>query len=627
MSLRATEFEARVWRVARERLSRRPKLLAEFYRRRWGRWLELLVLFLAAIALPVPLFAIAVQLANANVFPGGRFDDGVSLLAAGMLGASLLFAWIWHHMARFDGLWSIAQTAPFSDTLLARHWLFWRVGFAGVFIAPLATFHAIELNRQPIGWGAAMAWGTLVSVAEMATLMATTTLIAAAVGRWLRDGLKVFFFFVTYLVLALISILPIQLAPRGVVPRVQFAGRQLLWFPTGWPLAMFESAMQADFAQAIWWMVGVIGWSAIGLIAASHLIRHCMIREFVSNSIGPRLSPLFKEESVWGPTVSAEPRVLSKWEIAFGGNQGGTPASSVDFVKLETQDEPLSLADARQEVLRGEFLQPISDERLGWLETVLRLSFFDRERTLANCLLIDGRYWSRAVKIWWACIWFTAFWFGFGALLRQFAGLLSVWVVVPLLLMSVVFFALSIITTIWVGFIGWPGLIWTNSANKGLPLFAHLPISVRELSAVRQRVVLLKLIVVLAVSFPVLAGITWVTGAPLWPILKVVGKLVFALFVIQSWWFFGWQLSGSFFRTVNFYFKSIVLLLGYLTLAVWMLVGDDHIEWAAPSMVLCAKLMTWMLQRTLDRPIFDLTGANMPQQNRGLMVNVDVPRT
>ena len=38
MSLRATELEARIWRVARERMAKRPRLLAEYYRRRWGRW-------------------------------------------------------------------------------------------------------------------------------------------------------------------------------------------------------------------------------------------------------------------------------------------------------------------------------------------------------------------------------------------------------------------------------------------------------------------------------------------------------------------------------------------------------------------------------------------------------------
>ena len=149
----------------------------------------------------------------------------------------------------------------------------------------------------------------------------------------------------------------------------------------------------------------------------------------------------------------------------------------------------------------------------------------------------------------------------------------------------------------------------------------------RELSAVRQRVILLKMIVILAISFPVVVEIAWAANVPLWPIMKVVGKIAFALFVIQSWWFIGWQLSGSFFRTLGFYLQTIVLLLGDVALTVCFLVGDDHVEWSAPLMVLFAKLMAWLLDRSLDRPIFDLIGANMPQQNRGIILNVDVPRT
>ena len=151
MSLRATE-RARVWRIARERLAKRPKLFAEYYRSTLGAVAGNARAWLAGVSLPVPVFVAAVQLADAPVFVGGRIGDGVSLVAAGQLGASLLFAWIWHHTARFDGLWSVLLAVPFSEALMARHWLIWRVGFAGVFIAPLATCHAIVLNGQQIGW-------------------------------------------------------------------------------------------------------------------------------------------------------------------------------------------------------------------------------------------------------------------------------------------------------------------------------------------------------------------------------------------------------------------------------------------------------------------------------------------
>jgi len=72
MSLRATEFEARVWRVARERLAKRPKLLADYSRRRWGRWWEMFGLLLAGVALPVPVFSVAIQAARGVQFAGGQ---------------------------------------------------------------------------------------------------------------------------------------------------------------------------------------------------------------------------------------------------------------------------------------------------------------------------------------------------------------------------------------------------------------------------------------------------------------------------------------------------------------------------------------------------------------------------
>lgn len=620
MSLRATEFEARVWRVARERLAKRPKLLADFSRRRWGRWWEMFGLLLAGIAVPIPIFSVSVQMARNVQFPGGKLDDGVALVSAGILLAGFVFAWVWRAAGRADAMWTILQTQPLHDETMARHWLQWRVGFAIVFSAPIAVFHAIVINKAGVGLGPAMTWGTVLGAADLATLMSTTLLFAAVLGRWFQSPLRVTLIAKGLVLLTLLFIMPIQFQPGG---GFAFVGRRLLWWPTGWPLATFEAVLQADFVRAAW-LLGAVGlWSAVGFVAAIALIRGCSIREFNSSGSSSQLWPLFERESVWGPIENPEPRVLSKWEAALSGqNQNSLP----DLVKLETSDEPLSSADARSEILRGEFLQPLDDEKLGWLEKILRLSFFDRERTLTNWLLIDGRYWTRAVSAWWFCSWFAAVWFGCGTLLRG-GPIPPPWIVIPLVLLSVGIAVVTLLTTLFTIFVGWPGLIWLNSANKGLPLFAHLPVSPRELSALRQRVILLKLVVMLVVSSPIFIGIAWGTGLPLWPMFKVLGKIAFALFVVQSWWFIGWQLSGSFFRTLRFYAVTISLLLGFVALTVCFLVGDDHVEWSAPSMVLCAKLMSWLLGRKLDRPVFDLTGANMSQQNRGIMLNVDIPRT
>jgi hypothetical protein len=185
----------------------------------------------------------------------------------------------------------------------------------------------------------------------------------------------------------------------------------------------------------------------------------------------------------------------------------------------------------------------------------------------------------------------------------------------------------TIATTAWTIFVGWPALIWLNSTNKGLPLFAHLPVSPRELSALRQRVILLKLIVILVLSAPIFTGISWFAGAPLWQTLKVLSKLAFVLFVVQSWWFIGWQLTGSFFRTIIFYVMTISLFLAYAVLTVFFMMGDDHLEWSMPLMVVCAKLMSWRLSRTLDRPVFDLVGANMARQNSGFSLQLETPKT
>lgn len=621
MSLRATEFEARIWRSARERMTKRPRLLADYYRRRWGRWLEMLAMLMAGISLPVPVFVVAIQLANGQFFPGGQVTDGMAfMMAAGTLGASFLFAWTWYHAAQTDGLWSITIASPFSDEAMARHWLLWRGGLAVVFVAPVTVFHAIVLSGPLGGWQLAMMWGTLIAVAEMATLISTTLLLATIVGKWLHDWRWVIGMVLGLSVVTLLCVWPIQfLQPRGVA----FAGRRLLWWPTGWPLAAFESILQADFLRATWLLVAVGVWSGAGFAAALRLIQSCSIRTFRRSGLTSQLWPLFDQQSVWGPVEEALPRELSKWEQAL---VGGQQAPVADFVKLQTSDEPISVEDARREVLRGEFLQPLADEQLGWMEKVLLLSLFDRERQLAHGLMLDGRYWTRAVKVWWIACWASAVWFG-GVLPLVQRGRADFIIVMPIVLVSAGLGVAALLSTLWLIFAGWPGWMWTNSANKSLPIFAHLPISPRELSALRQRVTLLKLVVLLAVVAPVLIGFTWINGAAWWPVLKVAVKLAFVLFVAQTWWFIVWQLSGSFFRTLSFYISTISLLLVEVVLAVFFLMGDEYLEWTTPSMVLCAKLMSWLLGRTLDRPVFDLTGANTAQQHRSFSLQLETPKT
>jgi hypothetical protein len=183
-------------------------------------------------------------------------------------------------------------------------------------------------------------------------------------------------------------------------------------------------------------------------------------------------------------------------------------------------------------------------------------------------------------------------------------------------LISAALVVVNIVTTVSVLISGWPGLLWTNSASKGLPVFAHLPVSARELSAIRQRLMLLKILVVLVLASPVLSGIAWMNNADVWPVLKFCWKLGFTLFALQSWWFFGWQLSGSFFGTLRFYLESIALLIGCLILSFMFLFYDRGVEWTGSGMILCAQAMIWWLGRTLDRPVLELTGAPMPQQHR-----------
>lgn len=622
MSLRTAELEARIWRVARERMAKRPKVLAEYLRRRWGRWLEMCGLLVAGVALPMPVFGLAIQFGNGQFLANVLLPDvAVLVLSAGMVFTGLVLAWTWHHAARTDSLWSVGTASPISDQVLARHWMVWRVGFAGVFVAPLATSLTLMLSVPLGGWQAASVWGTLLAIVELGTLLTTTLLCGVLLGRWLGDWLWTISIHFVLLMVTILSVWPIQRLPRG---GIACAGRRLLWWPTGWPLATLEAVWAGDNVRALWLMAASCAWCGLGLVAAIWLIRCCSIREFSRGRFGSQLAPLFDRDSVWGPRDEAQPRELSKWEQALAGGQ--TPPV-LDLVKLETADEPLSAEEARREVLRGEFLQPLPDDRLGWMEKVLLLSLSAHERSLARHLMLDGRYWTRAITIWWGLIWTTAIWFRIiTPLLNGIRGNPGWMIVVAVVTVCICLAIASALATVWIVFFGWPGWIWINSAVKGLPIFAHLPIGPRDLASLRQRITLQKLVVALVLLAPVLLSIAWMQGVPAWPILKVFGKLAFVLFIGQTWWFLAWQLSGAIFRTIAFYITTIGLMVGQFALAIYFVVNDDHIEWTAPTMVLCAKLTTWLLHRTLDTPVFDLTGANLGQQNRGVMLQVEPPQ-
>jgi hypothetical protein len=619
MSLRATEFEARVWRAARDRLAKRPKLATEFIRRSWGRWFERFVLLLVGFALPIPVFIVAAQLGRVGFFKGGIIPDGGALIAPALLLFCLLIGVVWYLSGRNDATWALAQTLPFSDNEIARQRMWKSLRITLIAIAPLSVYHAMVIGHQRQAWGEALSWGLILAVADLSALGGTTLVIAVALGHWFHRSLRVLFLFKAIVLLTLICILPIRLAQPGFGPPVlTFEGRRLLWWPTGWPLAVFESVLQGDTTRAIGFLIAIGVLTGLGVAAAVTLIRRCTIREFAQGFADPQLLPIYMQDSVWGPTVVAEPSASSALEAAISKTQD---TAVVDFLKLEMLDHPLPAAEARQEVLRGDFLRPLADEELGWIERILRLSFFQREQKLTDWMLIDGRYWTHIVACWWAAAWFSGLWFGVGAAWGRRAGPgPPMLIMAPILLISVALVVVSIATTVSVLISGWPGLLWTNSASKGLPVFAHLPVSACELSAIRQRLMLLKILVVLVLSAPVLIGIAWMNNANVWPVLIFAWKLGFTLFAIQSWWFLGWQLSGSFFGTLRFYIESIALLIGFLILSAMFLFNDQQVEWTGPGMILCAQAMTWWLGRTLDRPVLELTGAQMPQLHRSFML-------
>jgi hypothetical protein len=615
MSMRATEFEARVWRAARDRLAKRPKLATEFFRRSWGRWFERFVLLLVGFVLPIPVLIVAAQLGRAGFFKGGIISDGGALIAPALLIFCLLMNSVWYLSGRNDATWGLAQTLPFADDDIARQrmWKSLRIALTG--IAPLSVYHATVIGLQRQAWGEALSWGPILAVADLLALGSIILIIAVTLGHWIHSSLRVLFLFKAIVLLTLLCILPIRFVqPAFGMARLTFEGRRLLWWPTGWPLAVFEAVLQGNTTRAIGFLIAIGVLTGLGIAAAVALIRRCAIREFAPGFGGPQLLPIYLHDSVWGPTVVAEPSVSSAWDTAITKTQ---ESAGVDFPKLETLDKPLPAAEARQEVLRGDFLRPLADEELGWIERILRLSFFHREQKLIDWLLIDGRYWTHIVAFWWAVAWFTGLWFGVGAAWGRRAGPgPPMLIMAPILLISAALVVVNIVTTVSVLISGWPGLLWTNSASKGLPVFAHLPVSARELSAIRQRLMLLKILVVLVLASPVLSGIAWMNNADVWPALKFCWKLGFTLFALQSWWFFGWQLSGSFFGTLRFYLESIALLIGCLILSFMFLFYDRGVEWTGSGMILCAQAMIWWLGRTLDRPVLELTGAPMPQQHR-----------
>ncbi len=46
-----------------------------------------------------------------------------------------------------------------------------------------------------------------------------------------------------------------------------------------------------------------------------------------------------------------------------------------------------------------------------------------------------------------------------------------------------------------------------------------------------------------------------------------------------------------------------------------------------PELWLFAKLMSWLLCKTLDRQVFDLTGASMVQQSHSFSLQLETPQS
>ena len=300
MSLRATELESRVRQAALERLSQRPKLLADYSRRRWGRWVEGFGTGVLCVLLPVPVFAVAFMAGRANWLVNWQLKPGLHWLAPAMMFVALFLAASWRQQSRRMPEWNLAALFPIAERSLARRWL-WRVfGFATVFVVPLSVFHATVLSG--VGhprWIAAL-WGLSTGVGHPLCAIASVALLARWCGGWFRNPLRISCLMALMVLAVLASAAPIRW--------VQFVGLQMetrhwLWWPTGWPWLLFELAVQGQHLLAAGLLAAIGLYALAGLEAAFALLRRCDIREFTLDESGT-LEPLFQRESIWGATGS-----------------------------------------------------------------------------------------------------------------------------------------------------------------------------------------------------------------------------------------------------------------------------------------------------------------------------------
>lgn len=616
MSLRAPEFEARVWRAARERLSRRPKLLTEFNRYRWGRWMDGIAGTVLVLLLCSPVLGVALMAANANVFVGGVLVGTPAWLALIMIFLAMLITNAWRQKGRELPDWMLAALLPLMDRSVGRGWLIRAASMSLVFVAPLGAYHATALHLSGLPLWSATLWGLAAAVGHPLCLIATVMVFARWLARWFQSLLGMSWLTTWILILAIACALPIQWGPAGLMIET----RHWLWWPTGWPWLLFESAAQGDHVRSAILCGLILIYGVVGFVAAHSLLRRCEIREFTQDENASSV-PLFREDSIWGGTASSQPATRGRLEEVL---TSAGPQMGPDFVQLVVSHQPISVEEARKEVLSGSFLQPWPDEQIGLFERLMLMTFVRRERRLADCLMVDGHYWTQLLIGWWAVLWGSVL---VSWLTRWMAQAVPLWLVVALGLISILLGFAAFLLTIAVVFLGWPALIWTNSQNRGLPLSAYLPVSHRELQMLRVRVILLKLFAVVLVALPVAASVAMFGQVAFWPILVVIGKLSAGVLVLQSWWFLTWQPSGpSLFRKAGFYVEAISLLLTTLVLGVFLLIGDENAAWAAPAMVFCGKLASYRLDRVLDRPIFELLGCNLSQQNRSFVLTRRPPK-
>ncbi len=614
MSLREPEMESRVRRAALERLACRPRLLADYCRRRWGRWVEGFGTGVLCLLLPTPVFAVAIMAANRPWIVNGQLSSGLIWLAPVMMFVALFLASSWRQQSPRLPEWNLAALFPLDERSLARDWVWRMFVFAMVFAVPLAAFHTKALSNggQPL-WSSTL-WGLCAGIGHPLCVVATVALLARWCGGFFDSRMRILWPSALIVVAAVTSAAPIRWVP---FVGWQMETRNWLWWPNGWPWYLFESASQGQHVLAAG-LLGAIGLYALaGLESALALLRRCDIREFTLGASGT-LEPLFHRESIWGETETYEPPLPSRLQKVM--NSPVQPIEIPDLLSLESIDLPISKEDARKEVLSGAFLQPWRDEQLGFFERLTLATFVRRERVLADCLLLDDHYWSHLLIGWGAIFWAaTTSVVATRQMIPGFPG----WMFVIAVLVSAALTLTAFLLTACAVFSGWPGLIWNNSQNRAVPLSAYLPISHRELQLLRVRVILLKLITLSVIASPLLISLLIWIGGPIWPVVTFLGKLMACVLVFQSWWFLTWQPQcPSFFRKVFFYGEVVLLLLVNFGLAVTLIYGGAQAAWAAPAMVCVAKLTSFLFDRALDRPTIELLGCVASSQNRSFVLNL-----